>query len=362
MVYAAIPIVHVCIGTKAQYIKTVPLLREMDKVGEPYRLIDTGQHASFSEELRRELNVRDPDVRLGGDGDKKTMARAAAWAWGLLALTVRRKHLKESVFGGKEGVCVIHGDTPSSLLAALMAKRAGLQIAHLEAGLTSGSVLNPFPEELIRLAVMRMADILFAPSEDAANTLHQMAVKGEVVKLAANSVVELLNIDEARHIGGTVVITCHRVENLSRRSRVARLVDLAIGISDEYPVQLVLHPPTENAINSGDRVRLAKSGVQLRPLMPHGEFVSVLASALFVITDGGSIQEECAQIGVPTLLWRKRTERRDGLGRNVVLSRLDESVVGRFISNHQDYRHDPIVDTSKPSQAALMVLQAAVKS
>ena len=91
-------------------------------------------------------------------------------------------------------------------------------------------------------------------------------------------------------------------------------------------------------------------------MVPHAEFVRALARAPFAITDGGSIQEECALLGVPVLLWRDRTDRADGLGENAILSRYDPGVVEAFLADPERCRRAPRLPQSSPSQEILEVL------
>ena len=355
--------IHVFLGTKAQYIKTAPLLRLLDERDVPYRLIDSGQHASLSEGLRVELEVRAPDHRLAEGVDITRIPQALVWAAKLAVRLLSARRLRAEVFGGHGGVCVVHGDTPSTLLSTLMAKRAGLAVAHLEAGLRSKHLLHPFPEEMIRVVVMRLSDLLFAPDREAVDNLRAMKVRGEVVLLPGNTVVEALHrelglradtppggaMTEARSAGmgraaGTsspapVVVTMHRVENLNRRERVEQLVALVERLAAEQPVRFVQHGPTIDTLRKrGLDRRLAAAGVELAGLASHGEFVAMLADAPFVITDGGSIQEECALLGTPTLLWRAHTERPDGVGANVVISAYDAEVVAGFLADPEAHR------------------------
>lgn len=354
--------IHVFLGTKAQYIKTAPLLRLMDARGVGYRLIDSGQHAALATGLRRELGVRDPDYVLGGAHDITTIAQALRWSAALATRLGSRSRLRREVFGGEGGVCVVHGDTPSTFLSVLMARRAGLVAAHLEAGLRSHSLLHPFPEELIRLAVMRVSQVLFAPDDEAVANLAALKVRGRVVHVAANTVVEAL-----RHSlptlpapsSGPAVVTMHRVENLRSTARTDALVDLVIAAAATQPVRFVLHgPTTEVFARRGVDARLRAAGVETVPLLPHAEFTAGLAAAPWVITDGGSVQEECAQLGVPTLLWRRRTERRDGLDANVVLSDQDPVRARAFLAAPETYRRTPDAGGLTPSEQVLEVLLA----
>ena len=169
--------IHVFIGTKAQYIKMAPLLRRMDAEQVDYRLIDSGQHGGLTAALRAELGVREPDFRLGRNRDVVSVPQAVGWALGLAGHLASRSRLRNRVFGGHGGVCVVHGDTPSTLMSALLAKRAGMAVAHVEAGLRTFRWLHPFPEEIVRVLVGRIADVLFAPGPEAASNLRDAAVR-----------------------------------------------------------------------------------------------------------------------------------------------------------------------------------------
>jgi UDP-N-acetylglucosamine 2-epimerase (non-hydrolysing) len=363
---------HVFLGTKAQYIKTAPLLRLLDERGVDYRLIDSGQHAKLSVGMRADLGVRAPDHVLGGTRDVDSIPQAAVWAAGLGARLWSPARLRREVFGGAGGICVVHGDTPSTLLSTLMARRAGLTVAHLEAGLRSHSLRHPFPEELIRVVVMRLAGILFAPDDEAVANLAAMRVKGRVVPLSANTSVDAVRFatagaapgvpGAAGPAAGPAVVLMHRVENLHSRRVVQQFTETVAGIAAERPVRFVVHGPTREALaRSSSLATLEQAGVDIVGLLPHPEFVALLQAAPFVITDGGSIQEECALLGVPTLLWRARTERPHGLGANVVLSRYDPAVVADFLADPERRRRPPLVHGGpSPTEQILDVLLASL--
>ncbi|MEX1178094.1 MAG: UDP-N-acetylglucosamine 2-epimerase [Nitriliruptor sp.] len=406
---------HVFIGTKAQYVKTAPLLRLLDERGVAYRLIDSGQHAALSRELRRELGVRDPDVTLGGARDITTIPAAIRWAATIALRLLDRAKVRRELFGlppeprscsdmgvqdpgslhnragraprrlarpgrpgrperpgrpgwpgrpgrsgrGVEGICVVHGDTPSTLLAALLARRAGLEVAHLEAGLRSRSVFEPFPEELIRRVVMRLSSLLFAPDGVAEANLRRRGLGDRTVRTSANTVVDALRYSLAETPvapTGPSVVTMHRVENLHRPERVRGFVDLVERLARNGPVTFVVHGPTESAI-APHRDRLTAAGVELVSLLPHAAFTRLLAAAPLVVTDGGSIQEECALLGVPTLLWRAQTERPDGIGDNVVLSAYDPATIEAFVRDPAALRRTPLTTQVHPSAEILEELQ-----
>jgi UDP-N-acetylglucosamine 2-epimerase len=103
---------HVFIGTKAQYIKTAPLLRLMDERRVDYRLIDSGQHAKLSKALRRELGLREPDLFLGDGRDVNSIGQALIWSLRIASRLWSGARLRNQIFGDAGGICIVHGDTP----------------------------------------------------------------------------------------------------------------------------------------------------------------------------------------------------------------------------------------------------------
>ena len=373
--------IHVFVGTQAEYVKMSPLLGRMEAAGLPFRLIDSGQHADRSESFRDELGVRAPDHAMGGTRSVDSVPAALWWAAGLGRKLALRRRLAQTVFGGYRGICVVHGDTPTALVGALMAKRAGLALAHVEAGLRSHRWLHPFPEEIVRVVVDRLADLLFAPDGAAARDLRKRRVKGRIITGSSNTVSDALRAALEPGAAGTTpsttdtsggtrsrrsprrthqprpaVVTMHRVENLYRRHRIQALVHTITRLAQTTPVRWYVHEPTRRALGSAGQADLEGSGVELVPMAPYAEFVRALARAPFAITDGGSIQEECALLGVPVLLWRDRTDRPDGLGENAILSRYDPAVVEAFLADPERRRRPPRLPQSSPSREILEVL------
>jgi UDP-N-acetylglucosamine 2-epimerase (non-hydrolysing) len=317
----------------------------LDRRGVPYRLIDSGQHRALLEDLRVELGVAAPAVQLGGGTDVTSVPQALGWASRIAWRVARPSVLRREIFGRDATMCVVHGDTPSTLLSTLLARRIGLEVVHLEAGLRSRSILHPFPEELIRIAVMRASGVLFAPNDESAANLEAMGVKGTIIQVPGNTSVDALraSLDELPEPGsGPAVVTMHRVENLHRRRSVEGFLALVLRIASERKVVFVVHGPTEEVLRrSGRQADLEAAGVEVVSLVPHHEFTRMLAAAPIVVTDGGSVQEECALLGVPTLLWRHRTERSDGLGENVVLTHYDRVAIELMLSKPDDWRRAP---------------------
>jgi UDP-N-acetylglucosamine 2-epimerase (non-hydrolysing) len=147
----------------------------------------------------------------------------------------------------------------------------------------------------------------------------------------------------------------HRVENLRSRDRVTLFAETVCRIAAQRPVHFVVHEPTRQAIERFGVVERLRSceNVTMTPLLAHNDFVTRLREAPFVITDGGSIQEECAMIGVPTLLWRDRTEWEFGVGENVVIAHYDVARIDTFLCDFAPLRRAPAVPDVSPSEDIL---------
>jgi len=358
-------------GTKAQFIKMVPVILEFERRGWPYRIIDTGQHANLVRHIIKDFGLRDPDICLDEAGKGvSTLAGGLYWMGRILSLCLRSpRRLRAELFAGQTGVCLVHGDTVSTLLATLLAKRARQKVAHVEAGLRSWNLLHPFPEELIRVAVTRLGHCLLAPSAAAMENLTRMGLSHNAYLLPGNTNRDTLRLTLGRDAGALpelparyALASVHRLETVFSRRRLDRVVQFLVKASRMVHVVFVQHPPTERRLKCRglDRV-LADAGISTLPLLSHSGFVRLMSKASFVLTDGGSVQEEASYLGVPCLLLRKATERDDGIGRNVVLSRMDDRLVTDFLDNVEAYRREPDVDrTPSPSAVIADVFEGLV--
>lgn len=364
------PAIDVFIGTKAQYIKTAPLMRLMQARGIPYRLIDSGQHADLAIGLRKELGVKEPDVLLGSGESIETLASGIAWLIRYFALALfRPRQMAARFFSPSPGYCVIHGDTSTTLLSLFMAKRAGKKVVHIEAGLRSFNPFRPFPEELIRIICMRYADLLFAPSEWAYKNLMAMKAKGrakgKAINLGQNTNVEAvayaLDQPEVEKPGRTepyCLITIHRLETIFRKVRLLFVIDLLERISVSRRILFIMHGPTRRVLEkNGLLARLeAIEGLEILPLQAHADFLKILDGAEFAITDGGSIQEESHYLNTPCLIMRSETERMEGMESNVCLAGFDADLIDEFLGDPARYRRGSKTLNAEPSKIILDTL------
>lgn len=333
------PEILVLVGTKAQFIKTAPVLRELDRRSLAYRLVYTGQHSETFDELEAVFGTRSADDHLVPETEADSAVGLLRWAWRFWGAVLKRIRAGEWR-GARWGV--VHGDTASTLMSALALRFAGVPVAHIEAGLRSPALFLPFPEEIVRRVVSRLTRLHLAPDTAAAANLH--AARGVVVDTGGNTLRDALGLALERvapkdGIGGHgnyAVVSLHRSENLGHRSTLDMLLGEVVAAASVLPVRFVLHPVTRRRLQrTGWIKRLeATPGLLLLPRSDYVSFISLLIGARFLMTDGGSNQEEAAVLGIPTLLLRRVTERPDGLGQGIALSGLDPKRIGQFVATH----------------------------
>jgi UDP-N-acetylglucosamine 2-epimerase (non-hydrolysing) len=247
------------------------------------------------------------------------------------------RYTKEMVLD-RPDLAVVFGDVDVTLGAALAAKRAKVPLAHIEAGLRSGDM--DMPEEMNRILVDAVADLLYAPSEDASNNL----VFGEAkdpkqVHFVGNIMIDslALTLDAALQSrleadygikrGEFGLATFHRPSTVDSFEALSLVVELLENLASRIPIVLPLHPRTETSLRShGLRERIAGNPSIIDvDAVRYTTFVNLLAMSRLVVTDSGGIQEEASYLGVPCLTYRDNTERpvTVRLGTNTLVNRYD---------------------------------------
>lgn len=314
------------IGTRAQLVKVAPVLNLAEDSGLEHVVWFTGQHDESIDDLIRDFSIRSTFVRPKNRKERSSILRLLTWFPGTF-LDCRRfvKRIAES--GSSAPLVIVHGDTLSTWIGAAAGRMAGSRIVHLESGLSSGTVTDPFPEELLRRLTFQLTDYALCPNDDAFERM-RTGYRCEAVHTGENtlidcvrSVIENVASPETAGHRGHFVVSIHRFQNIYRASALQRIVDEVVSLATVGPVKFILHPPTELRLRKYglfDQLAASKD-IELLPRMPYTEFLSLLAEARGVISDGGSNQEELSYLGVPTILFRGRSERPDGLGKNAVL-------------------------------------------
>lgn len=308
--------IAVIIGTRPEAIKLAPVirgLRSSDSL-QPFT-ISTSQHGEMVDQILGNFGIV-PDVDLH-------VMRPRQKLWDLTAILSTQ--LGEHFSSHPVDSVLVQGDTTSALIGGLAAFYHKIPVGHVEAGLRSHDRYSPFPEELNRTLLGRLAEWHFAPTSRAADSLRRENIDDASIFVTGNTVVDALQwmsrqIQPREIRPGIfngqrklVLVTCHRRENLGLPMRS---VALAIKhLADSHPqvhFLFPLHP------NPGVRelilpILSKQNGVTICEPLNYEEFLSALRQAYFVLSDSGGVQEEATALGKPVLVLRRETERPEGV-------------------------------------------------
>ncbi|MFJ1510502.1 non-hydrolyzing UDP-N-acetylglucosamine 2-epimerase [Cellulosimicrobium funkei] len=326
--------VMVVVGTRPEAIKMMPVIRELHRSAhfEPY-VVSTGQHSRMVSEVLGAAGLR-PDVDLGAGGPGVDLNQLVARVLVGIPEALRERFGEpDSVLDGGADTrypvaALVHGDTSSAAAGALAAFHLRMPVSHVEAGLRTGSTLSPFPEELNRQLVTRIAAFHLAPTTTNAENLIHERVRQEQIFVTGNTGIDAflwaagqqvpygvpelgwLETDEATPV---VVVTAHRRENWGTGLR--RIGDAVATLADPYPLARFVVPLHPNPLVVGTlRAALEPSpNVILTSPLPYLPFARLLRRAAVVLTDSGGIQEEAPAVGTPVLVTRETTERQEGV-------------------------------------------------
>ena len=215
----------------------------------------------------------------------------------------------------KPDMILAQGDTTTVFCTALTAFYAGCPFGHVEAGLRTFDLANPFPEEANRALAGRLARLHFAPTVRARDNLLREGVKDDWIHLVGNTVIDSLlwmadRVEEPQSTGGrTILITAHRRESFGRPIReicraAADLIDRFEDLTIVYPVH-----PNPNVTGPVQEILGGRDRVELLPPIGYDKLVAQMKRADLILTDSGGVQEEAPALGKPVLVLRETTER-----------------------------------------------------
>lgn len=348
------------IGTEAELIKLFPIILQCKENNVPYYIIASGQNDITVSRIVKELDLP-VDLELSREETIKKNA-VGLFMWLVKTMKTAKKRIQNKFVDVRiEGsVMVVHGDTVSTVIGALLGRRLGMQVCHVEAGLRSHNFMNPFPEEIDRRITGKMSDYHFAPGEEPYQNLSK--AKGIVIQTYYNTILDSLRYSKNMPVlsNGVIqlqgvsyfVFIMHRQENLLNKDFVQKVVYKVREHAKKRKCVLILHKLTElrfRELGLLDEIK-QNSNFILLPRVEYFDFMKVLDQAEYVITDGGSNQEELYYMGKPCLILRKTTERKDGLGQNAVMFMNDLQSIDTFTERFEQYRKKPIRLEMSPSR------------
>lgn len=310
-------------GARPNFMKIAPIIHEIKRVAKngnhiDYRLIHTGQHydLSMSQKFFEELDIPEPDQNLGAGGGTQAEQTGAI-------MIGFEKELSEH----RPDLVIVVGDVTSTLACSIVAKKAKIAVAHVEAGIRSGDLT--MPEEINRMVTDSISDYFFTTSGQANYNLRALGVKEDKIFFVGNTMIDTLvkNLDRLRQPiffsdfqlqkGKYFVLTMHRPSNVDEINSLLESLNSIVESADGNLVVFPIHPRTEKI--------LAEASFEnpiLKMVEPMGylEFNYLVRNALGVITDSGGITEETTYLGVPCITLRENTERPETItqGTNVL--------------------------------------------
>lgn len=315
--------VTVVLGTRPEAIKLAPLILEMQKPNSPLRPIVcvTGQHRHMLDQVLEWFRIKpDYDLNLmqANQGLAELSARALTGVSDLLACI--RPH-----------AVVVQGDTTTAAMAGLAAFYQRIPVAHVEAGLRTGDIYSPFPEEVNRRLIGVVASFHFAPTKMASGALLAERADPKCVFTVGNTVVDALRltverrseiqsaIDLTESFDGSarskrlILVTAHRRESFgppfeSICQAIRRLIERNDDVEIVYPVHL--NPNVRDAVS---RILQNVPRIHLIEPVSYEQIVQLMLRSCLILTDSGGIQEEATVLGRPTLVMRDTTERPEAI-------------------------------------------------
>jgi UDP-N-acetylglucosamine 2-epimerase (non-hydrolysing) len=327
----SIATVSLVFGTRPEAIKLAPVyLRFRQSEAVRTRVCVTGQHREMLDQVLEVFAIR-PDTDLSLMQPDQTLAALTA-----RTLTALDRYYAED----RPDLVIVQGDTTTVLCASLAAFYRRIPVAHVEAGLRTGNLEAPWPEELNRVLTSRMARLHFAPTEESRQNLLREGVPVASIHVTGNTVIDALMLARARiterapAIDGLpnaslnflgqrplVLITGHRRENFG--AGLAAICDAIRELARRYPKAAFIYPvhlnprvrgPVQERLGTPD----LRDQVYLIEPLPYLPFVALMNRATLILTDSGGIQEEAPSLGKPVLVMRETTERPEAVAAGTV--------------------------------------------
>ena len=312
-------------GTRPEVIKLAPIILELKKYPEKYNTIicNTEQQKELSNQTLSYFGLK-ADINLDCMRENQALADVQARILSSLEHEVFSEH--------KINATIVQGDTMTVLCGALSSFYHKIPVFHVEAGLRSYDIFEPFPEEIMRQMTSRVADLNFAPTEKNKKALLDEGIKEGSIFITGNTVIDALfcisddtmksakEFYENKNIkidDKLVLITVHRREN--HGERIDHILDAIEHLAKKYSDHTFVLPVHPNPNVKGKvHNKLGKySNVSLLEPLDYPNLVYLMKNAKLILTDSGGIQEEAPTFGCPTFVMRYETERQEGIDAGV---------------------------------------------
>lgn len=304
-------------GTRPEAIKLAPLIKRLSlsQKLELYVAV-SGQHRQMLDGVLEEFGII-PNFDLAIMRENQTLAEITA--------SVLEK-LPALIAQVKPDAVLVHGDTATAFAASLAAFYQRIDVVHIEAGLRSGDIFSPYPEEFYRKSISSCAKWHFAPTERAGDNLIAEGVRRENIFIVGNTGIDALAATAER--GGAelylresrpfALLTLHRREH--SESEIESIFYALTRLAEVNPQIDIVYPVHKNPRIAAlaERILKKEKNIILTEPLPTALFHSLLRRALFVMSDSGGIQEEAVFLGKPTLVLRDTTERPEGVALGVL--------------------------------------------
>lgn len=299
-------------GTRPEAIKMAPLVKELEKQPDVFESIVcvTAQHREMLDQVLKLFDIK-PDFDLN-------IMKPNQDLWSITSdVLLLMKNVYEEC---NPDIVLVHGDTTTSMAAALSAFYAKIPVGHVEAGLRTFDKHYPFPEEINRVFADAVCTYHFAPTETSVENLVKSAIPQKHIYKTGNTVIDALlhtvenNKEDLSYIGlnpnlKTILLTSHRRENFGEPIKnickaVLELIEKNNDIQVVYPVHLNpnVQKPVKELLGGKERIHLIEP-------MEYAPFSSLMKEAHLIMTDSGGVQEEAPSLGKPVLVLRTTTER-----------------------------------------------------
>ncbi len=358
------------IGTEAEIMKMFIVINKAKKEGFSCHVISSGQNDISNSPFMKLCDSRiDVDLSIYKPKEKNGKAYLK---WFVKTLRYGKRIMKRICAGyEKENapIMIIHGDTLSTLLGALIATGARMRYCHVEGGLRSYNWLNPFPEEIDRYFGSRKAEIIFCPGEKAAETAKK-CFKGKAVNTVVNTNYEVLQYAINKNVESEYPRYCdekyfvaaiHRQENLINGEFMKKALDSILELSRSMKCVFIYHKQTENSLKRNglwDSIKNDENVVFIERL-DYFQFIEVVQKSEFLLADGAGNQQEMFYLGKPYLILRDFVEKdSEGLGMNAINYHGDFDLVRNFDKHYMKYRHEPVSIDESPSDIIVDALKA----